>query len=137
MKMKKVLMILAVVLAPVLLMAQAKKVSTNRAIGNSNQTAYVSYEYMTMKATKAEKKTVQSPKKGKKTTEKVQSSSERSKMSISFDFGVSARVREADLLNRKASSLNTLVDALNFLGSNGWELVSVSGDTYLLKRKSR
>ena len=137
MKMKKVLMILTVALAPALLMAQAKKVQTNRTIDNSKQTAYVSYEYMTMKVTKAENKTVQSPKKGKKTTEKVQSSSERSKMSISFNFGVSARVRGADLLNRQATSLKTLVDALNFLGSNGWELVSTNGDTYLLKRKSR
>lgn len=135
--MKKILMILAVVLAPSLLLAQAKKVPTNRATDNSKKTAYVSYEYMTMRVAKAEKKTVQSPKKGKKETEKVQSSSERTRMSISFDFGISARVREADLLNRKASSLKTLVDALNFLGSNGWELVSVSGNTYLLKRKSR
>ena len=107
--MKKILMILAVVLAPSLLLAQAKKVPTNRATDNSKKIAYVSYEYMTMRVAKAEKKTVQSPKKGKKEAEKVQSSSERTRMSISFDFGVSARVREADLLNRKASSLKTLV----------------------------
>ena len=135
--MKRVLMILTVALVPALLMAQAKKVQTNRTTDKSKQTAYVSFEYMTMKVTKAENKTVQSPKKGKKTSEKVQSSSERSKMSISFDFGVSARVRGADMLNRQASSLKTLVDALNFLGSNGWELVNSNGDTYLLKRKSR
>lgn len=135
--MKKVLMLLAV-MTPALLMAQAKKVPTNRTVSQA-VSPFVVYEYMSMVTSNpvgAQNPAVQSPKKGKKEKAPVAKATKgRKKVVVSFDFGKQKKVKEAGKLAAQAGSFKTALDALNFLGRRGWELVDISDDTYLLKRE--
>lgn len=136
MKMMKKVLVLLAVMTPVLLMAQSKKVPTNRATNSQKVAPFVMYEYVTMFVSKAEAKApaVQPPKKGKKTKAPAATPKGRQKVVVSFDFGKEKKSKEASKFDAQAGSFKNTIDALNFLGARGWELVAKEGDTYLLKR---
>lgn len=136
MKMMKKILVLLIVMTPALLMAQAKKVPTNRVPTQQKAAPFVVYEYMTMMTTPVAPKApaVQSPKKGKKEKVSVPATKRRGMVSVSFGFGKEKKVKELSKMESMAASFKTTVDALNYLGSRGWELVAKDGDTYLLKR---
>ena len=131
--MKKVIMMLTMVL-PIILMAQNRpSVQKKSALQEKTK---VNFEYLEMHAEKlSEAKTVSSPK--KKKSKDVSSKPVQNTYNITFNY--SMRMSKGMMkkeLGRIGKVKNPL-EALEYLGSLGWELIAVSGDNYYLKRKSR
>lgn len=133
--MKKVLLMMAFVM-PVMMMAQTKTAPQKpRQNPPQERVAKTSFEYMEMIATEVVEKAVASPKKSNKSKEKASAEKTTESYQITFNFGRESK----DLKKRvgKASTMNRPMDALSYLGTMGWELTAVSGNSYYLKRRAR
>ena len=129
MKMKKVLLMVAFVI-PVMMMAQTKKVSqksTNKGVER------IAFQYLEMIVTEVSEQVVSSPKISKKSKENISDETLASKYKITLNVGRLSKDHQK-LLN-KASMMRNPIEALSYLGSLGWELGGVSGDSYYLKRR--
>ena len=131
MKMKKVLLMVAFVI-PVMLMAQTK---TAQQKPTQDRVEKIRFEYMEMIATESADKVVESPKKSKKSKGNVSTEKATKSYKMTFNFGRQSKDQQKRA--GKASAMRTPLEALSLLGSMGWELTAVSGDSYYLKRRVR
>lgn len=130
MKMKKAIMMMAMVL-PVMLMAQSRT-----PVHKSGETERVKFkfEYMEMHVEEvALTKAVESPKKKKRDKSVAVPASSKKAYKITFETGRSP-AKEAHKGMDRAKQMNTPLEALGYLGSMGWELTAVSGEVFYLKR---
>lgn len=129
--MKKVIMMMAFVM-PVMMMAQTKTAPQKPPQERVSKT---SFEYIEMIATEVAEKVVESPKKSKKSKKQVSTAKAAKVYRLTFNFGRGS----TDIKKRveKVSNMRSPMEALTYLGSMGWELTAVSGDSYYLKRRAR
>ncbi len=129
--MKKVLLMVAFVM-PVMMMAQTKTAPQKP---TQDRAEKISFEYMEMIATEIAEKVVESPKKSKKSKGKVSTEKAAKSYKMTFNFG--RRSKDHQKRAGKAATMRNPLEALSYLGSMGWELTAVSGDSYYLKRRAR
>ena len=129
--MKKVLLMVAFVM-PVMMMAQTKKAPQKP---TQDRVEKIGFEYMEMIATEVAEKVVESPKKSKKPKGNVSTEKTTNNYTMTFNFG--RRYKDHKKRAGKASTMRNPLEALSYLGSIGWELTAVSGDSYYLKRRAR
>lgn len=116
--MKKVILMMALVL-PLAMMAQTRPSPAKKPVPSEKERAFKPVNYMEM--------TVTEELVGKKGNKEL-------KTSYSFN---STNKRIDDMIVDVSSKFKTVVHALNYLNSMGWELISVSGNKYYLKNTKR
>ena len=116
--MKKVILMMTLVL-PLAMMAQTRPSPTKKPIPSEKERVFKPVNYMEMTLTEELV--------GKKGNKEV-------KTSYSFN---STNKRIDDMIAKSSSKFKSVVQALNYLNSLGWELISVSGDKYYFKNAKR